>query len=99
MLLPRLRYAVCALGVMFAAPAFAECNPVIDGFEYCANEGKTARPITRSSSSSTGTSRYAPMQSIGHDLSISPDIPATFGAITFGGGQRCAAGLFRDTCS
>ena len=68
------------------------CNPAIDG-TYCAEQmgGRSGGAVT--------TSRSSP--SLGRDaFSIVRDNdPATFGAITFGGGTGCIGILRRSSCN
>ena len=85
--------------LILAAPASAQpCNPVIDG-TYCATNS------SRSWDRSTGRPTFAPMETIGDDLSTGADptgadTPATLGAITFrGNGTRCIGLLRRGTCN
>jgi len=85
--------------LILAAPASAQpCNPVIDG-TYCATNS------SRSWDRSTGRPTFAPMETIGDDLSTGADPtgadpPATLGAITFrGNGTRCIGLLRRGACS
>jgi hypothetical protein len=76
-----------------AQPATAQpCNPMIDG-TYCA-EHMSKKPRT-----TTSDHRWTPIQSIAGDLKPEQDKPATFGAITFGGGQRCVAFFRQHGCN
>jgi len=69
------------------------CNPVIDG-TYCA----TQMPKNRASTTYAPSS--ATVRSIGGDVYVGQDQPATLGAITFrGGGERCAILLRRGDCN
>jgi hypothetical protein len=82
--------------VVLAAPASAQpCNPVIDG-TYCAEAGSGAR----SSSASPSSARIPPIRNIAEDFVMSPDQPATLGAITFrSGGKQCIGLLRRGACN
>jgi hypothetical protein len=68
------------------------CNPAIDG-TYCAEQmgGRSGAAVTTSRSNPT----------LGRDaFSIVRDNdPATFGAITFGGGTGCIGILRRSSCN
>jgi hypothetical protein len=78
---------------MLRAEGIAQsCNPAIDG-TYCAEQMGT-RP-----GGTATTSRSNP--SLGRDaFSIVRDNdPATFGAITFGGGTQCIGILRRSSCN
>jgi hypothetical protein len=80
-----------AFVVATQAPA-QPCNPIVDG-TYCASQ------MPRSSSATSESLSSAQIRSLGNDLTSRNDPPATFGAITFGGGGRCIGGLFRGSCS
>jgi hypothetical protein len=69
------------------------CNPVIDG-TYCASEG-ALRPSWTAPSRNT----FAPMRGIANDLTFGSQQPATLGAATFRGGERCIGLLRRTACN
>jgi hypothetical protein len=83
--------ALIALVTTLRAEVIAQtCNPAIDG-TYCA-EQMGRRPDGTASRSSPSLDRDA--------FSIVRDNdPATFGAITFGGGTRCIGILRRSSCN
>jgi hypothetical protein len=76
------------------AQGFAEpCNPVIDG-TYCATQPDSKLDF------STSPSRFSPIQSLGGDLGMGQEQPATLGAITFNGnGTRCIGLLTSGVCN
>lgn len=90
---PRILLVAVIITATLRAEGIAQpCNPAIDG-TYCAEQmGK--RP-----SGPATASRSNP--SLGRDaFSIVRDNdPATFGAITFGGGTRCIGILRRSSCN
>jgi hypothetical protein len=88
--------AVAIWLVALAVPASAQpCNPVIDG-TYCAEAGSGAR----SSSASPLSARIPPIRNIAEDFVMSPDQPATLGAVTFrSGGTKCIGLLRRGACN
>jgi hypothetical protein len=85
---------VTALTLMLTAAVVAEpCNPVIDG-TYCATDMRRPGSSTRSSAG------MRPIQSIGGDILVGQDQPATFGGITFqGSGTQCIGLLRRGRCN
>jgi hypothetical protein len=84
---------VTALTLMLTAAVAEPCNPVIDG-TYCATNMRRPGDATRSSAG------MRPIQSIGSDILVGQDQPATFGAITFqGSGTRCIGLLRRGGCN
>jgi hypothetical protein len=68
------------------------CNPAIDG-TYCAEQ------MRRTPSSSVTAPKSNP--SLGGDFFsiVRDNDPATFGAITFGGGSKCIGILRRSSCN
>jgi hypothetical protein len=68
------------------------CNPVIDG-TYCATQPDSNLSISTSPASPTS---FSSIQSLGGDLSIGQDQPATLGAITFSGDSTLCIGLLRQ---
>ncbi len=91
--MPRTLLVALIIAATLRAEGIAQvCNPAIDG-TYCAEQmGK--RP-----DSAVTTSRSNP--SLGREaFSIVRDNdPATFGAITFGGGTGCIGILRRSSCN
>jgi hypothetical protein len=91
--LPRILLAAISIVTLVRAEGIAQpCNPAIDG-TYCAEQ------MGRGSGSTVTTSRSNP--SLGREaFSIVRDNdPATFGAITFGGGTGCIGILRRSGCN
>jgi hypothetical protein len=86
--------AVMVLVLVLGAPAIAQpCNPVIDG-TYCAEAAGGAR------GSATSPTKLPPIRNIAEDFVMSPDQPATLGAITFReGGKQCIGLLRRGACN
>lgn len=84
--------ALIIVTILRAESIAQTCNPAIDG-TYCAEQmgGRSGGAVT--------TSRSNP--SLGRDaFSIVRDNdPATFGAITFGGGTGCIGILRRSSCN
>jgi hypothetical protein len=84
--------ALSIVAILRAEGIAQTCNPAIDG-TYCAEQ------MGRRSDGASTTSRSNP--SLGRDaFSIVRDNdPATFGAITFGGGTGCIGILRRSSCN
>jgi len=94
-ILPRILLAaliIIAIAVLRAEVIAQTCNPAIDG-TYCA-EQMSKRPSSRAS-----TPRSNP--NVGGDFFslVRDNNPATFGAITFGGGTKCIGILRRSSCN
>lgn len=88
---PRILLVALIMVTLLRADGIAQtCNPAIDG-TYCA-EQMGRRPDGTASRSNPSLDRDA--------FSIVRDNdPATFGAITFGGGTRCIGILRRSSCN
>jgi hypothetical protein len=95
-----LRMSIVAMAAMFAALAIAQSCNTLTGGVNCAGRGG---PIDYSSSPSQGiadsgsSAQYRSFRSLGSELSMGGETPATIGAITFGGNGRQCSGLFRTT--
>ena len=84
--------ALTIVAILRADGIAQTCNPAIDG-TYCAEQmGKRQNGAVTTSSSNPSLGREA--------FSIVRDNdPATFGAITFGGGSGCIGILRRSSCN
>lgn len=90
---PRILLAALTIVTILRAEGIAQsCNPAIDG-TYCAEQmGKRPDGTATTSRSNPSLGREA--------FSIVRDNdPATFGAITFGGGTGCIGILRRSSCN
>ena len=90
---PRLLRAMLIIAATLHAEAIAQpCNPAIDG-TYCAEQ------MSKKPSGPTTASRSNP--NLGGDFFsiVRENDPASFGAITFGGGSRCIGLLRRSSCN
>ena len=88
---PRILLAALVIVTIFPREVIAQtCNPAIDG-TYCAEQmGKRPDGTTSRSNPSLGREAFS---------IVRDNDPATFGAITFGGGTRCIGILRRSSCN
>ena len=88
--------AVLALGLVAAAHA-QTCNTLTGGVNCGSPAPGEASSLRSSGSGNPGQYRTfeSPISDLG--LAFGGDQPATFGAITFGGGNTRCSGLFRTT--
>jgi hypothetical protein len=90
--MPRIFLVALAIAATLRAEGIAQtCNPAIDG-TYCAEQ------IGRRPGDAT-TSRTNPTLGREAFSIVRDNDPATFGAITFGGGTGCIGILRRSSCN
>ncbi|HEY8274405.1 MAG TPA: hypothetical protein VIG56_07620 [Pseudolabrys sp.] len=82
--------ALIVVAILRAEGIAQTCNPAIDG-TYCSEQmGKRPDGTTSRSNPSLGRETFS---------IVRDNDPATFGAITFGGGTRCIGILRRSSCN
>jgi hypothetical protein len=92
-MMSRILLVALTIVTIFRAEGIAQtCNPAIDG-TYCA-EQMGRRPDAAATASRSNPSLGREAFSIVRD-----NDPATFGAITFGGGSGCIGILRRSSCN
>ena len=89
----RILFGALVIAAILRAEGNAQpCNPAIDG-TYCAEQ------MSKGPSSAVTTSRSNPTLDREAFSIVRDNDPATFGAITFGGGTGCIGILRRSSCN
>ena len=95
------RFMLVATVALAAGSAAAQtCDSLLGGVN-CAGKSPGGQQVSRTPASARGNNDWrlgggSGFDGLGGSLATSDDQPATFGAITFGGGGTTCSGLFRS---